>query len=123
MKDTLYQKINNICLIILAAATIMAVLIYTKTVLIPLVVSLFIYAMMIPTKRFLQKKTKMPGLLASIITFTAFLGLIFLIVLRARWLKNMQSKSKFKIVMTPRGYSFKRDFLYQSCVVSSCYTV
>ena len=46
MKETSFQRINNVCLIIIAAAVIMMVLIYTKIVMIPLVVSLFIFSMM-----------------------------------------------------------------------------
>jgi len=78
MKENIYQKINNISLIIIAGAIIMAVLIYTKTVLIPLVVSLFIYAMMIPARRFLERKFKIPSMLAAFVVFFAFLA--FLVV-------------------------------------------
>ncbi|MBT3954705.1 MAG: AI-2E family transporter [Elusimicrobiaceae bacterium] len=81
MKETSFQRINNVCLIIIAAAVIMMVLIYTKIVMIPLVVSLFIFSMMIPVRKFLKQKTKMPHILASIVSFLAFLGFFALVII------------------------------------------
>lgn len=81
MKENIFQRVNNICLIIIAAAVIMMVLIYTKVVMIPLVVSLFIFSMLIPLRRFFKKKLKMPHILASIVSFIAFLGFFALIII------------------------------------------
>ena len=38
-----YQKTGTICLTIIAAGVVTAILVYTKAVLIPLVISIFVY--------------------------------------------------------------------------------
>ena len=41
----IYGKINTLCLIVIASVSITLALIYTKTILIPLVISAFVYTM------------------------------------------------------------------------------
>jgi len=56
----IYSKINTLCLIIIAAVSITMALIYTKTILIPLVISVFIYTMITPVVRYIQFKFRLP---------------------------------------------------------------
>lgn len=52
----IYRKINTACLIIIASVCVVAALIYTKSFLIPLVISVFVYTMMTPLIRYLRYK-------------------------------------------------------------------
>lgn len=63
----IYSKINTLCLIIIAAVSITLALIYTKTILIPLVISVFVFTMITPVIRYLKFKFRMPKLLAIIV--------------------------------------------------------
>lgn len=75
-----YSKTNNICLVILAAAAITAGLIYTRTILVPFVIALFIYFVISPGLKWFQSRLRMHRLLSFfiIIIFTLF-GLAVLV--------------------------------------------
>jgi len=75
----IYAKINTLCLIVIAAVSITLALIYTKTILIPLVISIFIFTMITPIVRYIKYKFRLPKWLA--ITFAAAIVLIPLILL------------------------------------------
>ncbi|MDR0734895.1 MAG: AI-2E family transporter [Elusimicrobiota bacterium] len=61
-----YRNINTACIIAIAAVCITMALIYTKTILVPLVISVFIYTMMTPVIRFLHARFRLPRWLALI---------------------------------------------------------
>lgn len=65
------NKVNNICLIILAAFAITVGLIFMKPALIPFVFSIFIYFLALPVMQYFEDKMKLPKALA--IFSTAFL--------------------------------------------------
>ncbi len=67
----IYKKINTICLILIAGVSITLALIYTKTILIPLVVSIFIYVMITPIISFLRRRFKFPKWLAVFVASVA----------------------------------------------------
>ena len=62
-----YRKINTACLIVLASVSLTIALAYTKTILIPLVISVFIFTMMTPIIRYIRVKFKIPKWLAMLI--------------------------------------------------------
>ena len=62
-----YRKINTICLIVLAAVSLTIALAYTKTILIPLVISVFIFTMVSPITRYIRVKFKLPRGLSMLI--------------------------------------------------------
>jgi AI-2 transport protein TqsA len=64
--DDIYKKINTVCLILIAAVCMTSALIYTKSIMIPLVISIFIYTMITPIIRFFRYKFKFPHWLAII---------------------------------------------------------
>lgn len=73
--------INNICLMILAATAATGILVYTKVMLMPFVIALFI-SMVAGTLADKMKKTwKVPYVLGLVISFAAFLAIITLSVL------------------------------------------
>ncbi|WP_127714318.1 AI-2E family transporter [Halobacteriovorax sp. HLS] len=72
MKDT-YERINNTCIVILTFIAITVALIYTKTVLIPFVISLFIFSVSGPVIDWFQKKLKIPRSISVILTMAIFL--------------------------------------------------
>ena len=55
-----YRKINTACLIVLASVSLTIALAYTKTILIPLVISAFIFTMITPITRYIRVKFKLP---------------------------------------------------------------
>ena len=61
-----YRNINTACLIAVAAVCITMALIYTKTILVPLVIAVFIYTMMTPVIRALRARLRFPRWLALI---------------------------------------------------------
>jgi len=77
----IYRKINTACLIIIAAVSITVALIYTKVILIPLVISLFIYTMMTPLIRFMRIKWNFPNWLAAACAGVLVLILFSLLVI------------------------------------------
>ncbi|MBN2040330.1 MAG: AI-2E family transporter [Spirochaetes bacterium] len=64
-----YEKINNVCLLIIASIAITAALIYTKTVLVPLVIAFFIYTLLTPLIILLKTRLKLPGIIIVIVIF------------------------------------------------------
>lgn len=68
-----YARINNICLVILAGVAVTVALIYTRTILVPFVISFFIYAVVAPAIRWLHVKCRFPRVLAILTTVTVFI--------------------------------------------------
>lgn len=81
MDSNSVDRINNISLTILAGTAIAAVLIYTKTILIPFVFAIFMYFILTPIIEAIQSKTKLPRAVAIGITALAFILGLTLIVL------------------------------------------
>lgn len=73
--------INNICLMILAATAATIILVYTKVMLMPFVIALFISMVASTLAENLKRKWKVPYVLGLVIGFAAFLALIILSVL------------------------------------------
>lgn len=76
-------RLNNFCLIVLTAVALTTALIYTRTVLLPFVISLFIFSIISPTVRFLQAKARVPRLVAiglSLIVYFVFTGTLIFFV-------------------------------------------
>ena len=73
--------INNICLMILAFTAATWVLIYTKSILMPFVIALFISMVSSTVAEKLQHKWKVPYTIGIILSFVSFLGLVALAVL------------------------------------------
>ena len=76
-----YLKTTAICLTIIAGGVGMAFLIYTKALLIPLVISIFLYTILAQTTLYLQHKFKFPHWLAlgiSILLGTSFFVAVIL---------------------------------------------
>ena len=76
---THYARINNVCLVILAAFAAIGALIYTRIVLVPLMVAVFIYAMILPIIKWFQDRLKMARVWAMTMTGLTFAALIFLL--------------------------------------------
>lgn len=76
-----YQKTSTICLTIIAAGIVTAMLVYTKSVLIPLVISIFLYTILTQMTNMLRHKLSFPKWLAitvSILVFLAFFASVIL---------------------------------------------
>ncbi len=73
--------INNICLIILAFTAATWILIYTKSILMPYVIALFISMVAATVAETLRRKWKVPYTLGLILSFIAFLSVVTLAVL------------------------------------------
>ena len=71
--ESQYERINNACLLILAATAVTVALIYTKSILIPFVIAFFIYAILSPIIEGLNTKLKWPRALVIIFVTTIFL--------------------------------------------------
>lgn len=76
-----YVPINNACLIILAGVALTAFLAYTKTVVMPFVIALFISMVSNTIATWMNEKWKMPRVLGLIITIVIFLALAALALL------------------------------------------
>ena len=68
--------INNICLMILAGTAATAVLVYTKSILMPFVIALFISTVASTLAEKMNKKWHVPYALGLVISFVAFLTLV-----------------------------------------------
>ncbi|MBN2077587.1 MAG: AI-2E family transporter [Spirochaetes bacterium] len=68
-----YGRINNICLIILAGVAVTVALIYTRAILVPFVISFFIYAVVAPAISWLHVKCRFPRILAILTTVIVFI--------------------------------------------------
>tara|TARA_B100001248_G_C27399656_1_gene469072 strand:+ start:7880 stop:8881 length:1002 start_codon:yes stop_codon:yes gene_type:complete len=88
--NTSYDKINNVCLIIIASVATVSALIYTKIVLIPFVISVFFFAAISPLIKMIQTKLKAPRPVAVVTCF-----LILGIVTALTWLLVIQSFMSF----------------------------
>ena len=79
-----YQKMSAICLTIIAAGVITAMLIYTRALMIPLVIAIFFYTILVQIATLLHKKLSFPAWLAvtiSILCFAlCFAGIIYFTV-------------------------------------------
>lgn len=79
-----YQKMSAICLTIIAAGVITAGLIYTRALMIPLVIAIFFYTILAQSAAILHKKLSLPAWLSltiSIIFFAlCFAGVIYFTV-------------------------------------------
>ena len=73
--------INTICLMILAATAATWVLVYTKTMLMPFVIALFISMVAGTLAGWLKQKWKVPYGLGLVLSFLAFLAIVILSVL------------------------------------------
>ena len=60
-----YSKINNICLVILTGIAITVALIYTRIILVPFVISLFIYSVLSPGVKWFQSNLRFPRIINS----------------------------------------------------------
>ncbi|MBQ8032415.1 MAG: hypothetical protein IJ266_00420 [Elusimicrobiaceae bacterium] len=70
-----YSKASAICLKIIAAGVVTAFLVYTKALLIPLIISIFLYTILAQMTLFLRHKFSFPKWLAltlAIVLFVAF---------------------------------------------------
>ncbi len=68
--------INNICLMILAATAATGVLVYTKSMLMPFIIALFITMVAGTLAERLKQKWNIPYVLGLIISFVAFLAMV-----------------------------------------------
>lgn len=67
-----YLKTSTICLTIIAAGIVMALLVYTKAVLIPLVISIFLYTILTQMTDAIQHRLRFPPWLAMTISILVF---------------------------------------------------
>lgn len=82
-KQEKYAPINHICLMILAVTACTAFLVYTKTVLMPFVIALFIFMVANTLSTSMKQKWNIPYVLGLIMCVVAFLGLAVLAVVFA----------------------------------------
>lgn len=79
-----YQKMSAICLTIIAAGVITATLVYTRALMIPLVIAIFLYTILTQSAALLHKKLSLPlwlALTVSIVLFAlCFAGIIYFTV-------------------------------------------
>ncbi len=75
-----YNRINNVCLVILTAIALTMALVYTKPVLVPFVLALFIYTSATPLVDWFENRLKAPHLISVGITFL-FIFLCFSVCL------------------------------------------
>ncbi len=76
-----YARINNVCLVILAAAAVTTALIYMRAILVPFVISLFMYAVISPAVRLFQRRLRFPKALAVVSVVVLFLVVSALLIL------------------------------------------
>jgi len=74
-----YERINNICLLILAATAVTVALIYTHAILIPFVIAFFLYAILSPVIEGLHTKLKWSRALVVVLVAVLFIVCITLI--------------------------------------------
>ncbi len=81
MKDTTskFAPINTICLMILAASASTWVLVYTKSVLMPFVIALFISMLANSSANWLNRRWKIPYTLGIILNFVLFMTVITMV--------------------------------------------
>ena len=74
-----FAPINTICLMILAASAATWVLVYTKTVLMPFIIALFIWMLGNSSATWLNRKWKVPYHVGIILNFVVFMAVITLL--------------------------------------------
>ena len=85
----IYRKINTLCLIVLASVSLTVALAYTKTMLIPLVISVFIFTMTTPIIRYIRIKFRLPKWLSLLIAGSLVLiPLIFISIFMVQSVSN-----------------------------------
>ena len=80
-KTNTYSKINTLCLTIIAAVSITIALIYTRAILVPLVISIFIFTMITPLIRYIKFYTRMPQWLCVLFATTIVLVPLVLVII------------------------------------------
>jgi len=75
------NKVNTFCLFTLTLISIAMALIYTKTIMIPFVLSVFLYLIISPFLSFLQHKTRLNRSMSLIITISLFIVITSLLIL------------------------------------------
>ena len=73
---TSFAPINTVCLLILAASAATWVLVYTKTVLMPFTIALFIFMLANASATWLKQKWKIPYHFGIVLNFVAFMALV-----------------------------------------------
>jgi AI-2 transport protein TqsA len=86
------ERINTVCLIILASVATVMALIYTRIVLVPFVIAIFLFAVLLPIIEFIENKLKVQRWFAVSIVFL-ILGLMTF----ATWLLLFQSVKGFLV--------------------------
>lgn len=76
-----YQKASAVSLIFLACVAGTMALIYTRSLMIPFIISLLIYTILIPVVRWLRAKLRLPKIIAVSITFIAIVALFTLLII------------------------------------------
>ena len=76
-----YAPVNNVCLMILAATAVIAMLVYAKVVLLPFMLAVFISMVSNTIANWLNKKFKFSKAISLGVTLIVFIGFIFLSVL------------------------------------------
>ncbi|MBO7605439.1 MAG: AI-2E family transporter [Elusimicrobiaceae bacterium] len=76
-----YAPVNNVCLMILAATAITAMLVYAKVVLLPFMLAVFISMVSNTIATWLNKKLKISKVISLTFILTLFISFIFLSVL------------------------------------------
>lgn len=71
-----FNAINTVCLMILAASAATAVLVYTKTVLMPFVIALFFSMVVSTVAEWLKLKLKTPYWLGLVFSFLVFMSIV-----------------------------------------------
>ncbi len=99
MQSKEYSKINNICLVILTAIALTGALIYTRSILVPFVIAIFIYAVFTPVIAWFQNRLKLPRYMAiglTIVLVLAVLALLGLLIANSidKFIGNMEAYKK-----------------------------
>lgn len=89
-----YNKINTLCLTIIAAVSITLALIYTRTILVPLVISVFIFTMITPLIRYIKYFTRWPKWICILIaTIIVLVPLVLVIIFIANSISNFAQEA------------------------------
>ena len=121
-----YDKINNVCLIILATVASVSALIYTKVIMIPFVISIFFFAALSPIIRTIQKRLKAPRPVAVVTCFLIiglFTALAWLLIIESFMtfyddIDTYKSKAivfvdTVSIWVSSFGFNLESDFIQQ----------
>ncbi len=76
-----FSRINNFYLMVLAFVAITVGLIYTKPIMVPFVISFFLFSIISLVNRLFQEKLRFPRPLAMLVTITLFLLIAFIVTL------------------------------------------